>query len=254
MNQTDQPSLRDKVAAAIAGGRVKMRPRWQFVLAGGVTLAGTVMVLLALVYLASFIVFSLRQSGAWFVPAFGWHGVGLFVGSLPWVLIGVAIIFIILLEVLVRRYSFAYRQPLLYTALGIVLVVTVGGIATARAPFHRGFLHEAERHHLPLAGPLYRDFGMGHLMNVHPGVITELTPGGFTMRTRRDESLTVTVTHDTEFPLGTNFHQGDMVVVVGERQGDVVVAQGVRTIDDDWDGDRSYPRTPPYMFNVPFTQ
>lgn len=254
MNQTDQPSLRDKVAAAINSGRVKMRPRWQFVLAGGVSLVGIVMVLLALTYLASFIFFSLRQSGAWFVPVFGWRGALLLLRSLPWVLVGVAIIFIVLLELLVRRYAFAYRQPLLYTALGIVLVVTVGGIATARAPFHRGFLREAERHHLPFAGPLYRDFGLAHLENVFPGAITGLTSNGFIMQTRRGENLTVVVTRDTRLPFGTNFHQADTVVVLGERQGDTLTAQGVRPIDDDWDNDSSGLQSPPGQFHPPFTQ
>src|SRR3990167_8644737 len=137
MNQEQSP-IKAKILAAIESGKVTMRPRWHFVLQATLVICGLVIVLLALLFLTSFIIFSLRNTGVWFAPSFGYRGIGVFLTSLPWLLIGLTVIFVVLLEILVKKYSFAYRQPLLYSALALVLIVTIGGVAIAQTPFNRG--------------------------------------------------------------------------------------------------------------------
>lgn len=231
MNQETSPSIKDKVLAAITSGQVKMLPRWHYVLKAILAISGAIMLSLALLFLASFIIFYLRQSGVWFAPGFGLRGIGVFLTSLPWLLILVAVVFVVVLEVLVKHYAFAYRQPLLYSALGIVLLVTLGGIAVAKTSFHGEFLRQAREHRLPFGEPLYREFGVKGARNVHPGNISELTENGFILSTRHDEDLTITVTPQTRFPIGYDLAEGDLVVVMGEREGDTVEAFGVRKIE-----------------------
>src|ERR1019366_7165464 len=95
----EKKTVEGNVFAAIHSGQVKMRPRWRFILETVLLGVGSIIVLLTLLYLVSFILFVLHESGAWFVPVFGLPGWVAFFHRLPWVLIGLAIIFIFILEI-----------------------------------------------------------------------------------------------------------------------------------------------------------
>lgn len=251
--ETPLQSIHDKVLAGIKSGRVKMRPRWHFILKAALLLAGAGIISLALLYLVSFIIFSMRQTGVWLVPSFGMRGVQEFLVSLPWLLVILTVIFVVILEVLVRRYAFAYRQPLLYSALAIVLLVTAGGFAVAKTSFHGGFLNQAKLHQLPLAEPFYVRFGIMGPDDVQRGNIIELTDNGFTLGNQRDETLNIIITPETRFPLGTNFIEGDPVIVMGEREDDTVKAFGIRKTENfPWEIPPSPLRhSPPREFRYP---
>lgn len=224
---TDQPEqLKDAVLKAIESGQVKMRPKWQFVLRTVVLVLGIVLVALTTLFLASFIVFALRQTGVLFVPGFGREGFGAFFGSLPWVLLAVAVVFMILLEVLIRKYSFAYGRPLTYSAVGVVVIVLAGGVAIGYTSFHQNLFDRAERGNLPIGGPMYEHF-MQPQDNVTVGVITGLTNPGYKIRDRRGKIFTVKVTSQTKLPPGNDFTIGDNVVVLGSRHGDSIDAIGI---------------------------
>ena len=87
--------------------------------------------------------FALRQTGVLFVPGFGSEGFGTFFMSLPWVLIALSVSFIALLEILIRRYSFAYSRPYAYSSLGVILLVVLGGIAIGYSSFHQNLYDRA---------------------------------------------------------------------------------------------------------------
>ena len=112
INGNQEKSIKNKVLEAIKSGQVKMRPRWYFILKTILVALGIVMIFLTLLYLISFIIFILRITGIWFAPAFGFEGYGIFLFSLPWLLVIISVLFAIILEVLVKRYSFAYRHRL----------------------------------------------------------------------------------------------------------------------------------------------
>ncbi len=233
MNEESQKkSLQKIILEKIRSGKAKMRPKWHFVLKAALIVAGLIIVTLALLYLVSFVLFVLRQTGVWFLPAFGLRGIGTFLISLPWLLVLVGIVFIILLEALVRHYSFAYRKPLLYSLLGIIIFVTVASIVVARTSFHEGLFMRARMEKLPVAGQLYRDFGMPKNKDAHIGTITEITNDGFRIETPRGETLTIIVTSETRFPSGIDFQKDDRVVVLGQRDDGTVKALGIRRIDE----------------------
>ncbi len=220
------------VFEAIQSGKLSMRPRWHFVLRTVLLILGIVLVLLTTLSLVSFVIFALRESGLWFVPIFGSRGWLEFFASLPWILIVAAILFIIVLEILVRRFSFGNHQPLLYTALGIILGVVALGVIIA--PLHKEFLKDAYGDvGLPVVGGLYRSFGASNLSNTHVGVIFETTDDGFILENRNSQKLHVVVSSQTHFPFGTEFSEGDVVVVLGDWDDDTVQAFGVREINNE---------------------
>ncbi len=225
-NPNSQNSIKDSVLKTIESGRVKMLPKWKFVLRTSLMIVGVVLIALTALYLASFIVFMLRQSGALFAPGFGYPGVKIFLTSLPWVLIGASILFIILLETLVKHYSFAYGRPLLYSVFGVLALVITGGVVIGFSPLHEQLFERAEMGKLPFGGSFYHQFGQAP-NNVTVGMITKLIDDGCTMRAREDKLFTVLFTDDTTLPT-TALKIGDIIEVLGTRQGTTIHAEGVQ--------------------------
>lgn len=221
-------SIRDEVLEAIKAGRVAMRPRWQFALRLGLVVVGVVLALTVVWYLASLAIFVLRDTGAWFGPEFGRRGWYVTLRALPWVVILFALVFVVILEILVRRFAFSYRQPLLYSLGGVVLIVFMGSIIVARTSLHGRLLNYAEQNRLPLAGPMYRKFHRHVPYHIYPGTIVSTTSEGFMIVTRRGDSFEVFVTTSTRFPNHVRFMLGDEVAVFGDRVRTTINAFGIQ--------------------------
>lgn len=234
MSEPTKKSIKDSVLSAIEAGKVTMKPKWHFVVKAVLLVLGIVLSALALIYVVSFIFFMLHQTGVWFTPGFGFRGIREFLFGLPWLLILLSILFIAVLQILVKKYSFSYGRPLLYSAIAIIGVVVISGFVVSLTPVHRGLFRQAQQDRLPLAGGFYRQFGNPRPQgNVVPGEITEVTDQGYKIVSPLNESITVIVTPDTRFPLGTGFEKGDKIVVIGDRDGDNITAFGIREITDD---------------------
>lgn len=231
----DPNAIKAAVIAKIKAGEIVMKSKRYFLLRTIAVAAAAVLVTLALIYLTSFIFFFLHRSGAWFTPGFGSRGVRTFLASFPWgILIAVAILAIIL-EVLVERYAVAYRRPLVYSFLGVVVVALAVGYAASRTPFHTAFSSYARSHNAPLVGRFYRDIGERRPSGMEVGTVTEMLPGGFLMLTKRGDEIQVVISGETRLPAGYELEEGDIVVVGGERVGSSVQAFGVREVSDDFE-------------------
>ncbi len=230
-NEHKEKTMREKVIAAIKEGQTTMRPKWHFILERTLFIIGAVITLLALLYVASFILFTLWQSGLWFAPLFGSRGWFTFFRSLPWVLIALSALFTIILEILVRRYSFAYRKPLLYSLLGVLLIIFIGG--SVAAPWHRRFFRAARENRLPrFAGHFYRSFGMPRFGDIHRGIIVAVTSNGFVMERMEGSTSTVIIGPYTRLSFEEHLQKGDMVVVFGEEMGNAIEAYGIKRLNE----------------------
>ena len=222
------PQLKDSILKAIEDGRVKMRPKWQFITKTALTILGVVLLALTVLYLVSFIVFVLWRSGVLYVPGFGFHSFGIFFLSLPWILILLAAVFMLLLEIFIRRYSFAYGRPFLYSALAVIFLGIVGGIIIGETPLHEKFFDEAENGRLPLAGPMYEYFGQ-QPQNVTVGLITQITGNGYQVQSGDgDDVFSVVVTPQTQTPPPSSLKVGDIILILGPRHGNTILAQGIQ--------------------------
>lgn len=222
-------TIKEKVVSAIESGTTNMRPKWHFVLRGALLSLGLILVLIALLYVASLIVFTLKQTGLIMTPVMGGRGFGVFLFSAPWLLVGTALIFVIVLEVLARKFAFAYKQPLLLSLAGIFLVAIVGTFAISQVRVHE-FLHEQARGgNLPAVGPLYRTLDSGIPGNVIPGVVIDITDTHLTLERPDGMVDTITLNEETHFMRNTEPVVGDAIVVlIRPREDESLIAEHIR--------------------------
>jgi|GEM_PF-231269 len=232
-NNTHQ-SVKERVFATIHSGKTRMKPRWHFVLRAALVAIGIFIMSIGIVYLASLIHFLLRQSGIWFAPALGMHGVGMLLLLLPWFLTGVIIAFLTILEVLVRRYTFAYKQPVMYSVIGIVAVVALATFVVAKTGVHGTLYRAARDGGLPVGASLYGPFPLGEAAEIHPGVITDISsPTSFTLERIDDTSLSVNISNETHTPTEYTPVLDDHVVVFGLMIEETITAKNIRPERDD---------------------
>lgn len=217
----------------IESGLVKMRPKWQFIIRSILLVVSLILSLLAILFLASFILFTLRQTGLWFAPGFGISGFGIFFRSLPWVLVLLVVILIFLLEYLVRKYSFGYGRSLIISLLVILFIAFTGGIILEMTPLHRDLFLSANKNKLPFGGALYQHFGgqdqdrsliAGNIVLVSSTLYVILTPG--------DVEVNIFVDTSTIFNPSL-LHLGDAIVAEVDREGANVKALKIIPINDE---------------------
>jgi len=210
---------------------IDMKPRWHFVLKSLLLVFGVLTVALLAVYLLSFVVFALNQSGVMFAPLYGLKGVVVFVVSSPWLLIVLTGTSGVLLYLLVTKYSFSYQKPLLYSMIGVVLLVILGSFVLQEAGMHQRLQQYSERHNVPVFTPLYGGLREERPDGVLQGMITELTDDGFILQVADEDLVTVVVTRETKQRPPSARFVGESVLVFGERQGDIVPAFGIRSME-----------------------
>lgn len=184
-NQQPKNSIVNNVLERIKSGRIKMRPKIYFILKAVFWALAVFSVVLFILYLVSFIVFTLRASGTWFLPGFGFAGIRILFGSLPWLLILATVILIIALEIFAKRFAVVYRRPILYSILIIIVFVLLGSFIIGETQFHPNLLWKAQDRRLPAIESFYRDYGTPRLQNVHFGIVSEIIDNGFTIETPR---------------------------------------------------------------------
>lgn len=224
-------NLKEKLLEKIKSGEVQMVPRSRFLVEGVLWGAATVVAALIAVYLLSFILFALHENGIMFAPLFGRPGLILFIVSSPWILISVLGVFMLALYVLVSHYSFSYKKPLIYSIVGVVLIVIAVSSIIQQTRFHERTGNFAERHGVPGLAPLYRDVEKRSPKDVTKGTITQVAEGTFTVATKRGSEYAVLMNERTRMPVDTELAVGDSVIVFGPASKGIIEAFGV-LIDD----------------------
>lgn len=220
LNNQPPHSMKDSVLSALQKENVQMKPRWHFVLRGIFLVLGIIIILLTALYVSSSIVFSLRQTGVWLVPYFGFSGWLTFVRSLPWLLLILMVAFIVILEILVKRYEFAYGKPFMYSAVVILLLVIAGGVALGMTS-----LHEWNE------DPLSSTYTQPHEVTVGTVTSETFSKNGSTymIQDAHGQKITVSADKNTSLPDG-RLKVGDQALIIGRRDDGQVQAKGIKKV------------------------
>ncbi|MHB0865331.1 MAG: hypothetical protein ACYC1Y_00260 [Minisyncoccota bacterium] len=228
--------IQKNVLEKIRAGGVSMRSRAYFMRRTALLGAAAALVLLGALFMLSFVFFSVRESGVGYLLEFGEHGIGTFVTLFPWTSLTLFIACIVILEMLVRRFSFSYRFPLLRIFLWILVVGILGSTIIGFTPLHASLLSAADRDQLPLIGSWYEQIHDSHVeQGVYRGSITSIAATYFVIAhndTDRDsDEGTWPIVPPTGFNLGA-LATGEKVYVAGRLLNGVVYAYGIHVITD----------------------
>ncbi|MEM9336728.1 MAG: hypothetical protein AAGA35_02660 [Patescibacteria group bacterium] len=233
MTKKDMQNLKEKLLYRIESGEMCMKPKWHFMLKSVLAVAGALLAFVGLVYLISLIVFVLRLTGIAFVPEFGSAGLLKFFLAAPWLLILLAIIFVITLEVLVQRFAFAYQKPLLYSLIGVIVISLVSGYLFSKTPAHQLMLEMARNKQAPLLGSVYRNYDEQLMADLHFGTVTEVKDDQFSVTTNQGETLEIEMNERTRHSDALNIRPGTELIIFGDRDGRAVRAKGVKELPED---------------------
>ncbi|HVB20075.1 MAG TPA: hypothetical protein VNF51_02195 [Candidatus Paceibacterota bacterium] len=226
--------IQKSVLEKIRIGTVSMHS-WIFfvfraVLIGAISLLAVVGALFVL----SFAFFSIHKSGVQFLLEFGEQGLVTFIVLFPWTSLFLFVILLIALEFLVRRYTTAYRFPLVRVFLLILGIGVIGSVLVSVTPLHAYLLSEADNDRLPVLGSFYEGIYDSHTdQGVYRGYVTSITGPIFVIShndaDRDTDEGSWTITPPVGFDLAT-LSIGDKVYAAGRLTQGIVYAYGVHIV------------------------
>jgi hypothetical protein len=132
-----------------------MKPKWFFVLKSILNVLFISIVFLIVVYFVSFISLVLRER-----LALGFHpgmiGWGKFLFAMPWLIVMLALVMLLVLEVLVRKYAFVYRRPVAYTVFFSVLAIVFITLLLPKIDRKERLPRFGEDPRIPVFGPMHK--------------------------------------------------------------------------------------------------
>lgn len=228
-------NIKETIIDKIKAGEVSMQPRWHFVLKTILMLVSVVLVGIIAVYLLSFVMFVFHKTGISFATEFGLRGLTFAVVSSPWLIISLALAFVLLLYILVTQYAFSYRKPFVFTMLGVAAFVLIVSSAIQMTTFHNRVGKFADDRGIPGIAPFYRAIDGGRPEGMHVGTISEVSDDGFKMKDEDGTEWTVSITDDTRQRPGTVYAVEDKVIVFGDADGQTITAFGIKIAPDDFE-------------------
>lgn len=216
------------VIKKIESGEIKMRPKSYFVWRSVLVIGSAVFVFLVSALIVGLVFFAMRESGATVLPGLGAAGWRELLNIFPWITIILAVLLTFALSVILRRYSFAYRKPLLYLPLAVIVLIFAAGYIVDASHLHRDISDFTEAHHTPGIEPFYRHLRDIGNDKIAIGEIQEISTSQIIINPPDNHKLTIILTSQTQMP--DNLVIGDRIDVIGDRDDDTVSAIAIRRL------------------------
>ncbi len=235
-NEEIKKNIEEIVLKKIESGDIKMVPKSYFVFRATILTLFTVIVFILSVTLVSFIVFSLSARGDLFLLGFGKKGIIKFILMFPWFLLSVDAILILILDYLVRRFSFGYHSPIIYLFLGTLVFVTSFSFVLTFTSFHSKVSGFVRRNHVPFAGSMYDEINKSRRdKGIFRGVVTSMGDNYIVIRRSDFDGDADDVEIKIMAPDGLDpksfIHTGEEVYVAGDiASGTVVLPYGLHKL------------------------
>lgn len=157
MNEENPNKIENEVLKKIQQGDVRMTSRKYFAVKTVLTILVGIAIFTVSTMLVSFLIFSLSNRGDLFLLSFGTKGIYKFILIFPWYLLSVAVLLLVILDYLLRRFRFGYHSPLVYLFMGTLVFVTGFSFIINITSFHVMLEKFAERNNLPFVKSMYGD-------------------------------------------------------------------------------------------------
>jgi len=234
-NHEKHETIADRILRKIREGEVSQRSRLYFMLHVAVAVLVALIVLTLSVLIFNFILFSIRVNHHDSLLGFGPRGLETFALIFPWPLLVIDVVLVFVLELLLRRFRFAYKIPVLYLLAGLILATAACALFIDRGTnVNDRLLHRADRHELSFFGDMFEE-----ARRPMPGsgvcVCTITAIAGDTLKVADSRSgstteLTVILPLDNPYATTTSLNVGDTVLIAGDVDNGVIRAFGVQKV------------------------
>jgi hypothetical protein len=234
MNNTPNNSI-DRVLEKIEQGKVHMQPKVFFILRMFALAFAAFVIFVLSAFIASFVLFSIHESGELFLLGFGWRGVFMFLLFFPWVFFALDLLAIIALRALMQNFRMFYRLSFT-TVLGVIILASTAlALLINLTPLHTTLRNQASHEGVPFVGHFYTGIRVPHEKNGEfRGFITSIEGRTFMLKHDLhdtfddDHQLTVHVPSSLDI---TPYVVGDNIYVAGDEEHGVVEAYGIGKIN-----------------------
>lgn len=113
-----QKSIKSKVMTQISSGQIRMKPRWYFIAGSLLTSLGLIGLNVSAIFMLNLSLFLLRQHG----PMGEWR-LQLMLATFPWVIPGLAVVFLAIGIVMLKKFDFSYQKN--FSLIVITILTTV---------------------------------------------------------------------------------------------------------------------------------
>ncbi len=232
MKKSKNNLLKEIVISRIKNEKLQMRPRFYFLLeAVFVFILGFLLFSFAL-YFGSLIVFVLRENNFFLFYGTGLQGMRIAFSAFPWHTITFILTLVLGIEVIVRKFSLIHRKPFIYSILGMVFLIFVGGLLIDRTSVHGMLFEMAQQDELPVGGRMYRRLGNVDFENTYFGRIITEEEDGWMLKTEKGEKIILKVGERSRGKrMFLDVRAGNEVLVIGETSNGTVDVLGFRKIN-----------------------
>lgn len=219
------------VMEQITSGEVNMRPRGFFIARTALMVLGMLVAGMVAIFFTSFALFYLRMSGASSLPGFGPQGMRDLLLSLPWVIVVLAIVFTVIFFWFTEHYPVAYRSPLIYSMVAVVLLVSLGSFAVGETPLHPYFYRTfAPEGKMGIMHRLYQKPRKDTVRNGLIGQVYSIQEGNFTIYLDQTDDNYIVYTINNGYPSSSVVRVGDWVLVYGKVGTSTIQASGIKIL------------------------
>ena len=180
MNKQD--NLKKNILDKINKGDIKMKPKIYFTFKTVLVWAVIVATVVVMSFFVSFVIFGIKESSKLFLLGFGSAGIRTFFVAFPWLLLVLEIALLFAVDVLLKRFKFAYRTPFIYLILSTVILVMFTSIFISSTPLHETLYQEVVEQKIPVLEAMYLNVKRPPSeKGVFRGIITNIDDDMFTI-------------------------------------------------------------------------
>ena len=155
MKNNHDNTIQEEVLKAIKEGKLNMRPKWHFILKTILRVLSVIILFFALVYLLNFIGLVTHEKDFNLLDLSP-RGMRAFMMAVPWVIVLLSMFLLSVFYILVKKYSFVYKKPLVYSFFGIIFLIVFIGFIVHLIDARFRFARFGEGERVPVLGPMHK--------------------------------------------------------------------------------------------------
>jgi len=147
-------NIKEKILNYIELNKVSIKPKWYFISKLVLKIIIILIIFFIAIYFISFFNLIIYEKGS--MGLFNMRNLSNFVFTLPWLILLLSLFLLVVLEFLIRKFSFIYKKPLIYSLFGLVFFILIIGFILNRIDNRFSFARFGEKPEVPILGPMHK--------------------------------------------------------------------------------------------------